>query len=249
MESLYIILMLVLMEGLLSVDNALVLSMATNKLKDPIQRKNALRYGMIGAVGFRALFIFLGVWLVKLWWLKLLGGLYLAYLVYGHFKGEEDEDADGIADKYQQTFFHKLLSKFGMKLTPFISVVISVELMDLAFSVDSILAALALSDKFWVLFLGGVLGIAMMRGVAGLFQKMVDKYPLMTHTAYILIALIAIKMILGTVHNIAGVFGYAMHEIHISHTWFAVIVAVVFFGTFVVQKFVKTPASETNQTV
>lgn len=244
MEALYIILMLVLMEGLLSVDNALVLSIATGKLKDPEQRKKALKYGMIGAFAFRALFIFLGVWLVKLWFLKLAGGIYLAYLVYGHFKGEEDQDADGTADKYQRTWIHKLFQViFRRPLTPFIAVVISVELMDLAFSVDSILAALALSNKFWVLLVGGCLGIVMMRGIAQLFQKMVEKFPLMNHTAFVLIGIIAVKMVLGTVHNIAALFGKTIHEIHIGNGYFAIIVAVVFFGTFVVQKFVKTPDS------
>ncbi|MDK2600508.1 TerC family protein [Bacillus stercoris] len=236
MEYIGIIVTLIVMEGLLSADNALVLAIMTNKLKDEEQRKRALFYGMWGAIGFRALFIFLGVWLTKLWFIKVLGGLYLAKMVYDHFKGKDDEDLDedGIVDKYQNTFMHKILGLFGLKLSFFWSIVVSVEMMDLAFSVDSILAALALSNKFWVLLVGGALGILMMRGVAGVFQKLIERVPEMEGTAFILIGLIAVKMLLGTVHNFAGLFGYHMHEIHVSHLLFFAILVLTFLGTFVV---------------
>ncbi|MNW28111.1 Inner membrane protein alx [compost metagenome] len=245
MEALYIIVMLVLMEGLLSVDNALVLGAKANTLRDPSDQKKALRYGMFGAFFFRAVFIFLGVWLIKLWAIKLIGALYLAKLVYDHFSGKEqaDEDNNGVADANESAWFNKVLNKFGLHLSPLWTTIIAIEFMDLTFSVDSILAALALSDKFWVLFVGGCLGIVMMRGVAGLFIKLIDKYPLMNHTAYILIALIAVKMGLGTVHNIAGLFGHQMEEIHIGHITFFIVVLVVFLGTFVVQRFVKPKAA------
>jgi YkoY family integral membrane protein len=240
MDALYIIFMLILMEGLLSVDNALVLSAKANTLKDPLERKKALKYGMIGAFAFRAIFIFAGVWLVKLWWLKLLGALYLLKLVYDHFSGKEhaDENNNDIADA-NEGWHTRLLSKMGFKLTPFWVTVIAIEFMDLTFSVDSILAALALSDKFWVLFVGGCLGIVMMRGVAQMFMKLVDKFPLMNHTAYILIALIGLKMGFSTAHNIGDLFGQHWHEMEIGEIPFFIIVIVVFLATFVVQKFVK----------
>ena len=229
-----IILTLVIMEGLLSADNALVLAIMANKIKDEKQRKKALLYGMWGAFAFRAFFIAIGMFLVKLWWIKLLGALYLAKIATDHFFGKEEEEED--VDKYEQTFLHKMLGKVGIRITTFWSVVISIELMDLAFSADSILAALALSDKFWVLLLGGVLGIIMMRGVAGVFLKLIERVPEMEHTAFILIYIIAIKMFLGTVHNIAGLFGYQMNEIHIGHALFFGILVFTFVATFVVHK-------------
>lgn len=238
MEYVYIIFTLVVMEGLLSVDNALVLSMMAGKLKDESQRKKALMYGMWGAWGFRALFIFLGVWITKLWFMKVLGGLYLAKICYDGLNGEdkEDEDQDGMIDKYQNTWLHKILAMLGIKISFFWSVIISIELMDVAFSLDSILAALALSDKFIVLFIGGALGIVMMRGVAGAFIKLIERVPEFEKTAFILVGLISVKMLLGTVHNFAGMFGYVMHEIHISNTIFFVILVSVFLGTFLVNK-------------
>lgn len=231
MQNLYIILMLILMEGLLSVDNALVLGAKADSLKNPKDAKKALMYGMWGAFLFRAVFIFLGVWLTKLWVIKLVGALYLLKLAIDHFKGGEEES--------EPAWINKLLNKLGLNISPLWMAIIAIEFMDLTFSVDSILAALALSNKFWVLFVGGCLGIIMMRGVANLFMKLVSKFPLMKHTAYVLIALIAVKMGLGTAHNIAGLFGHKMQEIHIDELHFFGVVVVVFLGTFVVQRFVK----------
>ena len=80
-----IIITLIIMEGLLSFDNGMVLATMVNKLKDPVEQKKALYYGMVGAVGFRIIFIALGVFLINLWWLKVLGGAYLLKLAYDHF--------------------------------------------------------------------------------------------------------------------------------------------------------------------
>ena len=232
-----IIITLIIMEGLLSFDNGMVLATMVNKLKDPVEQKKALYYGMVGAVGFRIIFIALGVFLINLWWLKVLGGAYLLKLAYDHFFKNEDEDNDGVNDKFQDTLLHKIFRKFGVHLTAFWSVIISVELMDLAFSIDSILAALALSDKFWVLLLGGVLGIAMMRFAASIFIVLMKKVPEMEHTAYLLIILIAGKLLISTTHNFAHLFGYEMHEIHVSHTLFFTLLLITFVMTFVVHYF------------
>lgn len=75
--------------------------------------------------------------------------------------------------------------------------VAAVELMDIAFSVDSVLAAFGVSEKVWVLLTGGMIGVLMMRGVAGLFLKLIDKVPELETAAYVLIGFIAIKMLMA----------------------------------------------------
>lgn len=100
--------------------------------------------------------------------------------------------------------------------------VIAVELMDIAFSVDSVLAAFGVSEKVWVLLLGGMIGILMMRGIAGVFLKLIERVPELETTAYLLILLIAAKMLLS-------VFGF-----EISHVVFFIILIVMFALTFVV---------------
>ncbi|MES9681749.1 hypothetical protein ABWK22_02290 [Gottfriedia acidiceleris] len=242
LHNLYIVLILVIMEGLLSADNALVLSMMASKIKDPEKQKKVIYYGMVGAFAFRAIFILLGTFILKFWPLKVLGAVYLLKMAYDHFKGKDsaDEDQNGIIDKYENTLFHKVLRKFGIRLNDFWTVVVSIEFMDLAFSYDSITASLALSDKFWVLALGGILGIVMMRSVAGLFTNLIKRVPEMQHTAFILIFIIGANMFAGTIHfmvNFVVSFTdstYRMHEIEMPH-WMLFTLLIGTFGmTFVV---------------
>ena len=203
---------LVVMEGLLSADNALVLAIMVKPLPKNQQRK-ALTYGLIGAYFFRFLFIGLGVLLIKFWWIKVIGSLYLTYLVFKHFRKHEENAEEHTVKKDSW-----LVRVFGT----FWATVLSVELLDLAFSVDSILAALAISEKVWILLLGGMLGILMMRTVAKMFVTLIEKIPELENTAYILIALIAAKMF-------ASVFGFEL-----NHTVFFVFVLVAFIATFII---------------
>lgn len=203
---------LVVMEGLLSADNALVLAIMVRPLPTREQKK-ALMYGLIGAYFFRFLFIGIGIFLIKFWWIKVIGSLYLAYLVWKHFR-KPDETTEAHAVKKDSW----LVRTFGI----FWSTVISVELLDLAFSVDSILAALAISEKVWILLLGGMLGILMMRTVARLFLTLIDKVPELENTAYILIGIISAKMM-------ASVFGFEL-----SHVAFFSIIVLAFIITFII---------------
>lgn len=212
-EAWMVILSLVVIEGLLSADNALVLAVLVKHLPEK-QRKKALLYGIIGAYIFRFLAIGIGIYLVKFWIVKLIGGLYLAWICFSYFKnkgGEEDEAKE----------FNKgslLVRLFGT----FWATVITVEMMDIAFSVDSILAAFAISDQVWVLLLGGLLGILMMRTIAGLFVKLIDRVPEMETTAFVLIGIIAVKMILSVV------------GIHVGHYTFFAILIIAFLATFII---------------
>lgn len=206
---------LVVMEGLLSADNALVLALMVKHLPEK-QRKKALFYGLIGAYTFRFIAIGIGMFLIKLWWVKVLGALYLAWLSIKYFidkrKGNNEEDeAEGMS---QNSILFRL---FGV----FWGTVVMVELMDIAFSVDSVLAAFGISEEVWILLLGGMLGILMMRGIAGVFLRLLERIPELETTAYILILIIATKMLLS-------VFGIEM-----SHIMFFIILIVAFGATFI----------------
>ncbi|HEK9102932.1 TerC family protein [Bacillus pfraonensis] len=206
---------LVVLEGLLSADNALVLAVMVKHLPEE-KRKKALFYGLIGAYVFRFIAIGIGMFLIKLAWVKVLGALYLAWLSVKYFidkkKGEnEEEEAHGMN---QNSILFRI---FGV----FWGTVVMVELMDIAFSVDSVLAAFGVSNEVWILLLGGMLGILMMRGIAGVFLKLLERIPELETTAYILILIIATKMLLSVV------------DIHISHTVFFIILVVAFGATFI----------------
>ncbi len=207
---------LVILEGLLSADNALVLAVMVKHLPAN-KRKKALFYGLIGAYTFRFIAIGVGVYLIKLWWVKVLGAGYLAWLSIKYFidrrKGVDvEEDVEGLN---QNGLFFRLFGTFW-------GTVVSVELMDIAFSVDSVLAAFGISQEVWVLLMGGILGVLMMRGVAWVFLKLIDHVPELEATAYILILIIALKMFVG-------VFG-----VHIDHIYFFIVLLITFGATFVV---------------
>ncbi|MGE6376378.1 TerC family protein [Peribacillus muralis] len=186
---------LVLMEGLLSADNALVLAVMVRHL--PVkQRKKALFYGLLGAYAFRFVAIGIGVFLIKLWWVKVIGAAYLGWLSYKYFRNKRKRRAgDGEEANEGMSKNSVLIRMFGM----FWGTVASVELMDIAFSVDSVLAAFGVSEKVWVLLTGGMIGVLMMRGVAGIFLKLIDKVPQLETAAYVLIGFISIKMLIAVV--------------------------------------------------
>ncbi|AGX41674.1 TerC family protein [Clostridium saccharobutylicum] len=210
------ILLLILLEGLLSADNALVLAMMVKHLPEK-QQKKALMYGIWGAYIFRFLVIGVGTYLIKFTWIKAIGALYLLYMAYKGLFGGGEEDPD----------ISKIVKK-GLWAT-----VASVELMDIVFSIDSVTAALAVSDKVWVLFLGAIFGILMMRGVAQIFVVLIEKVPELEKTAYILIALIGLKL------------GVTLVGIEVPDLLFFSVLIIVFLGTFVVSKFNKRNESTT----
>ena len=183
--------LLVVLEGLLSADNALVLAILVLGLPRHQQRK-ALRYGILGAFAFRILATLLAVHLLAVAWIKLIGALYLLYLAYAHFFGRH-EGGERSAIKP---------AKPWMGLTAFWATVVKVELTDIVFAVDSILVAVAMSSKTWVIISGGVLGIITMRMVIGQLLAIVRRYPALVDGAFIIIAWVGLKLLIEYLHSI-----------------------------------------------
>ncbi len=195
---------LIVLEGLLSADNALVLAVMVKHLPKKDQKK-ALFYGILGAYLFRFIAIGLGTYLIKIWWIKAAGALYLLWMALQFFLNKNKEEEDEV-----------VAAPAGFWRT-----VLAVEIMDIAFSIDSVLAAFGVSDQIWVLYLGGIFGVMMMRGVAQIFLTLIERYPELETTAYILIGIIGAKMM-------ASVF-----DIHVSDVVFFGTLILVFLSTFV----------------
>ena len=175
--------LLIVLEGLLSADNALVMAVMVLGLPKPAQHK-ALRYGLVGALVFRGVATLLAVYLIRLVWVKLAGGLYLLYLTYAHFRGESADDRRTPS------------ARPWLGLSAFWATVVRVELMNLAFSIDSILVAVAMSPKLWVVLAGGALGIGAMRLVVGRLIVVIERYPALVDGAFVIIAWVGIKLLL-----------------------------------------------------
>lgn len=183
--------LLVVLEGLLSADNALVLAILVLGLPRDQQRK-ALRYGILGAFAFRILAILLATQLIEFGWVKLIGGAYLMWLAFSHFFLHGSDTGERRAIKPARPW---------LGLTAFWATVVKVELTDIVFAIDSILVAVAMSSKTWVIITGGVLGIIAMRMVIGQLLTIVRRYPALVDGAFIIIAWVAIKLFVEYAHH------------------------------------------------
>jgi YkoY family integral membrane protein len=192
-SSLLIIGNLILIESLLSVDNAAVLATMVMELprKD---RRRALKYGLFGAYLFRGLCLVFATYLVKVWWLKAIGGLYLLYLAWEWWKKKQDKKANkDHLNKETSRLYKFTVGRFGY----FWATVISVELTDLVFSLDNVFAAVAFSRNILIILCGVFIGILAMRFVAQGFVKLMQHYPFLEGCAYTVIGLLGIKLALS----------------------------------------------------
>jgi len=186
-----VILLLVLLEGLLSADNAVVLAVLALGLPKH-QRKRALRYGIVGAFAFRSLALIFGLYMIGVSLVKLAGAIYLLYLPFRHFFGERDsEDRRSVPQ-----------ARPWLGMSPFWATVVKVELSDIVFAVDSIVVAVAISQKTWVVLTGGVLGIIAMRLVIGQLLTVVERYPVLVDGAFVIIAWVGARLLLQYLHQV-----------------------------------------------
>jgi YkoY family integral membrane protein len=211
--------LLIALEGLLSADNALVMAIMVLGLPKR-EHKKALQYGLVGAFIFRIIATMLAVYLIQVSWVKLVGGLYLLYLTYSHFFGGE-EGVDRRAPPK---------AKPMLGLPALWATIVRVELVNLAFSVDSILVAVAMSPKRWVVITGGVLGIVAMRLVVGQLIALVERYPALVDGAFVIIAWVGIKLGMDYLHTI-GVLGF-----EVPHWLSLGLIVVIFVIAFIFAK-------------
>ncbi len=175
---------LIVLEGLLSADNALVLALLVRHLGRD-QQQRALSLGLLMAFVLRGIGILLAGFIISLWWLCGIGAAYLIFLAGKHFASHgQDDSEDGVAGS-------------GMSYARTITMV---GITDVVFAVDSILVAVALvnthahPDKLWVVYVGGGLGVVLLRLAAGAFIRLIRRYPTLDNTAYALVAWAGIKL-------------------------------------------------------
>jgi YkoY family integral membrane protein len=206
LENVFTIFYLAMLEAVLSVDNALALAaLVHGRLKDPTDQKHALRYGIVGAYLFRTLVIFGGVWLLGHEWVRWIAALYLVQMSVRElfFKKDGDEEEAKSGPKFPY-------------LSPVWATVIAVEVMDVIFSIDSIAVTLTVSQSVAVLVGGAVLGIATMRFAAQQMIKLIDKFPILEKTAFVLVGIAGLKIV-------ANLLGYDVPEIVFAPAMFGIV--------------------------
>lgn len=215
--DLAIIGLLIVLEGLLSIDNALVLGMLVKRLPKHM-RARALSYGLIGAFVFRVIAILAAGFLLKYTFVKFLGGAYLAFIAIkhlwdsrkgGHGHGIEFdaagqpivESGDSVDGLHPDTPIVDDKKTVGL----FWRTVLIIELTDIAFAVDSILAAIALAgsrtEKLWVVITGGIIGVVLMRFAAVMFVRLLERFPRFELAAYLLVLVIGLKLLADWAFN------------------------------------------------
>lgn len=232
LSGLAVILVLVLTESALSLDNAAVLAVMVNKnLNNPADRKKAMTYGIVGAYVLRGLCLLGAAFLIKVMWLKIVGGLYLIKLTYDHFTPKKDSAEEGIDETSTGVlgWFYRHVNNLTSKIGIFWVTVILVEIMDLAFSLDNVFAAVALSSNIWLVYIGVFIGILAMRFVAQRFTELMQKYPSLETSAFVVIGLLGLKLI------VSGILNYlpfeqasAVVESHITDLVFSIGTLIVF---------------------
>ncbi len=194
---------LVLFEGLLSIDNALVLALLAKRLPKTVRAK-ALTYGLAGAFVFRAVMIGLATYLLQWRVVKLIGGGYLLWISVQHFFFKKPEPKPSIDDTDDATG--------SVTAAGFWTTVALIEVTDVAFAVDSILAAIALvgsapvghvglHPKYWVVVTGGMIGVMLMRIAAAMFIKLLERFPRFETSAYLLVLTIGSKLLIDWAVN------------------------------------------------
>lgn len=178
-EALPVIVSLIIIEGLLSVDNALAIAAMANHLPGR-QKYLALKFGIIGAYFFRGLCLAFAAWIIENPWLKICGAAYLVYLMCDHFHGSQDTKSAEPSKMAQRGFF---------------GTIAAIEIMDLSLSVDNVVAAVAMSPKLWVVCTGVFIGILALRFVAGACIRLIEKFPILEHTAFVLVGYVGFILV------------------------------------------------------
>lgn len=216
----FVVGILVLLEGLLSADNALVLALLVRHLPHA-ERGKALLYGLLGAFVFRGVGIFYAAKLIHLWWVCAGGALYLIYLAVAHFVSHAVHASSKNGEKELDK------PKSGFWATIFL-----VEVTDIVFAIDSILVAVAFvneDDKIWIVYVGGILGLILLRMAASGFTRLIERYPRLDAVAYALVGWAGVKLASAAVDIFQK--GRELHEPHLLPKWafwvgFALIISI-----------------------
>nr|YP_009531058.1 hypothetical protein PMNZ_832 [Paulinella micropora]AXY63747.1 hypothetical protein PMNZ_832 [Paulinella micropora] len=184
-EVLWLLPILVILELVLSADNAIALAAIARQLEDPAQQRYALNLGLTLAIGLRFCLIVAARWVLLFWPLQLGAALYLLWLCARHFLIDHNE-LEEVSSKVNHSF----------TLPPLWNTVITLGLTDLAFSLDSVAAAIAVSDRLAIVMAGGIIGVVGLRFTAGLFIRYLSIYVNLETAGYLAVGFVGLRLLL-----------------------------------------------------
>lgn len=176
--------MLVVMEGLLSVDNILAIASLASELPED-ERKKALRLGMVGAYVFRAVALLFASFIVQSHTMLILGAAYLIHLMAEHFSGMRMDGDTETKPAAPRTFW---------------SAVIAIQFLDLSLSLDNVIVAVGVAPgQLWIVYTGVFLGLLTLWLLASVSLRLVQAYPILQHAAFLLIGFVGFSLLIETI--------------------------------------------------
>ncbi|MEH2375467.1 TerC family protein [Nostoc sp.] len=185
LEAPIVLLILIFLEAVLSADNAIALAAIAQGLEDKELERKALNFGLVVAYILRITLILTATWVQKYWQFELLGAAYLLWLVFQHFTSQQNED-----EHHHGPRFNSLLQAIPV-----------IAFTDLAFSLDSVTTAIAVSQEKWLVLTGATVGIITLRFMAGLFIRWLDEYENLEDAGYVTVALVGLRLLLKVVND------------------------------------------------
>ena len=184
-EAFIVLSILVFLEAVLSADNAIALAAIAQGLEDKKLERQALNIGLVFAYILRITLLLTATWVQKFWQFELLGAAYLLWLVFQHFSSQEDED-----NHHHGPRFNSLWQAIPV-----------IAFTDLAFSLDSVTTAIAVSQETWLVITGTTIGIITLRFMAGLFIRWLDEYENLADAGYITVAFVGLRLLLKVIND------------------------------------------------
>lgn len=178
-ETLLVLLILVTLEAVLSADNAIALAAISKGLEDAKLQRQALNLGLLVAYVLRMSLILTATWVTQFWQFELLGAAYLLWLVFQYFTSKEDEDGE----------------HHGPRFATLWQAIPMIALTDLAFSLDSVTTAIAVSKQTWLVLTGATIGIIALRFMAGLFIRWLDEFEHLGDAGYFTVGLVGLRLL------------------------------------------------------
>ncbi|WP_072619624.1 TerC family protein [Spirulina major] len=176
----FLLLILVILEAVLSADNAVALASIAQGLESPQVQRRALNIGLLGAYVLRMTLIVTATWVQQFWQFELIGALYLLWLVWRYYTAA---DAEGS-------------TSHGFTFASLWQAIPVIALTDLAFSLDSVTTAIAVSDQTWLIVTGGTLGVIALRFLTELFLRWLREYPRLEEAGYLTVAMVGTRLLM-----------------------------------------------------
>lgn len=184
MDTLLLLPILIALETVLSADNAIALAALAQGLHDSALQRRALNFGLAIAFVLRVFLILTATWVIQFWQFELLGAAYLLWLVFQHFKPGDDGDDEHHGPRFTSVW----------QAIPLIAVT------DLAFSLDSVTTAIAISQETWLVLTGGMIGIITLRFMAGLFIRWLDEFAHLEDAGYVTVAFVGLRLLVRVIN-------------------------------------------------